>query len=97
MNGVVGIRFQRSTEALWRRVGADVLVTTPADEEVHELSGGASAVWEQLRTPRTLVDLVDDLATAHGAEPPDIEAQVEGCLDTLLHLKVVEEARDVDG
>jgi hypothetical protein len=80
-----------------RHVGADVLVTTPTDDAVHELSGGASAVWEELRTPRTVVDLVDRLASAHGAEPSDIVAEVEGCLDTLVRLKVVEEVQDFDG
>jgi hypothetical protein len=80
-----------------RHVGADVLVTTPTDDAVHELSGGASAVWEELRTPRTVVDLVDRLATAHGAEPDDIAAEVEGCLETLVRLKVVAEVQDFDG
>jgi hypothetical protein len=97
VRGPTGIRFQRSAEAMTRRVGADVLVTTPADEQVHELSGGASAVWEELRTPRTVVDLVDRLASAHGAEPTEIAAQVEACIDTLTQLRVVEEVQDFDG
>ena len=32
VRGPTGVRFQRSAEAMTRRVGADVLVTTPADD-----------------------------------------------------------------
>ena len=80
-----------------RRVGADVLVAIPAADDVHELSGGANAVWTDLRTPRTVVDLVERLAVTHAAEPSDIEGQVVACLDTLLELGVVEEVQDFDG
>jgi hypothetical protein len=82
---------------LSRRVGTDVLVTTPTDDGMHELSGGATAVWDELRVPRTVVDLVDRLASAHGEEPSEIAAQVEGCLNTLVDLGVVGKERDSDG
>jgi hypothetical protein len=96
VRGLRGARFQRSTEVLTRRVGTDVLVMTPAGVEVHELSGGARAVWNDLRAPRTVVDLVERLAAAHGEEPSDIEDQVVACLDTLLQLGVAEEVQDFD-
>lgn len=97
MRAPTGIRYQQSAEAMTRRVGDDVLVATPVDEQVHELSGGASAVWQELRTPRTMVNLVDRLATAHRVAPSDIAAQVEECLDALVRLQVVEEVQDFDG
>jgi hypothetical protein len=97
VRGPTGIRFQRSAEAMTRHVGADVLVTIPADHEVHELSGGASAVWEELRSPRTVVDLVDRLASSHDAEPSEIAIEVEACLETLVRLHVLEEVQDFDG
>ena len=97
MRGPKGIRFQRSTVALNRRVGSDVLVMTPTSDAVHELTGGASAVWAELRTPRTVIDLVDRLAVAHGERPSDIAAQVDGCLDSLVRLGAVEEVQDFDG
>lgn len=94
-SGVVS--FQRSPEALTRRVGADVLVTTPGDVDVHELSGGAMAVWTVLETPRTLTELVGDLADAHAAEAGEIADDVEGCLLTLMAFGVVEEVADLHG
>lgn len=97
MRGPTGVRFTRSPEALSRYIGADVLVTIPGDEQVHELSGGASAIWEELRTPRDVVDLIDRLTSAHAAEPSLIATQVEECIDTLLRLRVVEEVQEFDG
>ena len=79
-----------------RRVGADVLVAIPTADEVHELSGGANAVWSDLQAPRTVIDLVERLAAAHGADPAAIEGQVVACLDTLVQLGVVEEVQDFD-
>jgi hypothetical protein len=78
-------------------VGAELLVTTPGDEYVHELSGGARAVWADLEIPRTLAELVHDLAVAHGAQPAEIAGDVEGCLLTLVACGAVEEAGDLDG
>ena len=88
------VSFQRSPEALTRRVGADVLVTTPGDEDVHELSGGARAVWADLETPRTFSEMVGDLADAHAAQPAEIADDVEGCLLTLMAFGVVMEVCD---
>ncbi len=96
MKGPTGIRYTRSSAAMTRRVGADTLVTMPADDAVHELSGGASAVWEELRNPRTVSDLVDRLAAAHGADAPAIAVEVEACIDTLVQLRVVDEVQDFD-
>lgn len=97
MTGAAAVRFQRSTEALSRRVWTDVLVTTPGDDDIHELSGGATAVWEELRAARTLPELVERLAAAHGVPQSEIAAQVEGCLTTLLDLRVAEEVQSIDG
>ncbi len=97
MKRATAVCFQRSEEALSRRIGADVLVTMPTDGELHELSGGATAIWEELREPRTALDLVGRLATAFAAPSTGFAAQVEECLNSLLRLGVVEEVPDVDG
>ena len=90
-------RFRRSSDALYRRVGADVLVTRPGDPQMHELSGGATAVWDGLHVSPTLPELVDRLAAEHGIEAEQIEGQVEDCLEMLLGLGVVEEGADPHG
>lgn len=91
------VRFQRSDEALSRRVGVDVLVTLPTEHDVHELSGGASAVWEALRTPSDLAELVAGLAAKHGVDPDEIAADVTACVETLQELGVVREVHELDG
>jgi hypothetical protein len=96
VRGPIGVRFQRSRQTLSRRVGASVLLAVPRDEDVHELSGGASAIWEELHAPRTLTELVDRLALAHGVEPDEIGDQVEGCVRELLSLGALEEVEEFD-
>ena len=93
-----GIRVRRSPVAISRRVGTDVLVTTLGDEDVHELSGGASAVWADLDVPRTQAELVERLAAEHDVAPGDIAADVAVCIGTLTGIGVVEEVGDdLDG
>lgn len=87
-------RFRRSSDALYRRVGIDVLVTTPGDPQLHELSGGATAVWEGLHVSPTLQELVDRLAAEHGMQADQIEGEVEACLEMLLALGVLETGAD---
>jgi hypothetical protein len=97
VRGPIDIRFQRSAGTLSRRVGASVLVTRIDASDVQELSGGASAVWADLATPRTVPALVERLAVAHGTEPGDIAEDVGSCIDMLVNLGVVEEVQDFDG
>ena len=67
-----------------------MLVTRPGDPQMHELSGGATAVWDGLHVAPTLPELVNRLAAQHGIEAEQIEGQVEDCLEMLLGLGVVE-------
>lgn len=83
--------------ALSRRVGVDVLVALPGGGDVHQLSGGASAVWAGLEAPSTAPELVDRLAAEHGAVGADIGQDVRSCLATLRDLGIVEELGNVDG
>ena len=63
---------------------------------MHELSGGATAVWDGCRR-RRFGDLVDRLAADHETVADQIVGQVEDCLETLLRLGIVEEVPDSDG
>ena len=47
-----------------------------------------------LHASPTLPELVDRLAAEHGVKTEQIEGQVEGCLEMLLGLGVVEEGTD---
>jgi hypothetical protein len=86
--------MRRSSDAQHRREGADVLVTRPGDSLIHELSGGATAVWDGLDVSPTLPQLVDRLSAKHGMRIEEIEGEVRDCLETLLDLGVVEHGTD---
>jgi hypothetical protein len=83
-------RFTRSSDALCRRVGADVLVTRPGDSMIHELSGGATAVWDGLHISPTFSELVGRLSAEHGIRAEEIEGDVRDCLEMLVELEVIE-------
>ena len=87
-------RFRSSSDVLCRRVGLNVLVTRPGDPLMHELSGGATAVWDGLQVSPTLHELVDRLAAEHGTGAEQIQGQVEDCLEMLLGLGVAEAGTD---
>jgi hypothetical protein len=89
-----GPRYLRSQTALHRRMGTDVLVTTPTDPEVHQLSGGAVGVWEALDSPLALDELVARLAREHALGGARIAEQVRRCVEELARLGVLEECRD---
>ena len=67
-----------------------MLVMRLGDPLMHELSGGAAAVWDRLQDSPTLPELVDRLAAEHGIQAKQIEDEVEACLEMLLGLGVVE-------
>jgi hypothetical protein len=81
--------LSRSPGVLSRRVGSDVLVARLEAGDVHELSGGASALWQALDASMTLAELIDALADLHGVQRSEIAAQVEACVDSLVDVGVV--------
>jgi hypothetical protein len=89
-------RYRRSPAALYRQAGADVLATTPVDPEIHELSGGAVAVWEALASPLDADELIARVASEHGVGAAGIAEQVRRCLEELARLGLVEEVREQD-
>ena len=72
-------------------MGAGYVVGTKEDAEVHELLGGAAAVWDGLAIARSRSGLVAELASIHGVEPEEIRDQVEEVLERLLELGVIEQ------
>ena len=82
-------RLSRSPEALSRRVGSDVLVARLDAGDVHELSGGASALWQALGSSMTLEELIGALADLHGVRGSEIAAEVEACVASLTDVGLV--------
>jgi hypothetical protein len=91
-------RYVWAPDVLTRRTGTTLLVTRVADPALHELSGGACAVWGELSVSQTLSALIDRIAGTHGVEPREVNDQVRECVDALLALGVVRTEDDhLDG
>lgn len=75
--------FVRSTSALSRTVGGEVLLAAPGRDDVDRLSPTAGAVWSLLEVPRTASSLVDELCDAFDAPRQRIEADLDALLTDL--------------
>jgi coenzyme PQQ synthesis protein D (PqqD) len=86
--------FQRSPEALFRRVGGEVLLATPQRDDFDSLSSTASAAWELLDTPKGLDEMVNELASAYQMQPHAILSDVAALLLDLLRRGWIEEVEN---
>jgi Coenzyme PQQ synthesis protein D (PqqD) len=84
-------RLRRVPHMLWRSVGAEVIIADPARTDFELLSGSGGTVWRALSEPRTLRELVDDLAEEHGVEPLTIEDDIHQLVGRLSARGLVEE------
>jgi hypothetical protein len=83
--------FRRSTTALFRRVGGEVILATPGREEFDSLSSTASTAWELLDTPKDLDTLVNQLALEYRMQPHSIVSDVAALVLDLLRRGWIEE------
>jgi hypothetical protein len=86
--------FRRSPEALYRRVGGDIILATPEREDFDSLSSTASSAWELLDTSKGLDELVRELASAYGMQPQAILSDVATLLLDLLRRGWIEEVEN---
>jgi hypothetical protein len=75
--------FARSTAALWRRVGDEVLLAAPDRSEIDRLSVPASAAWLLLERPQTRADLTEALAGKFEVVPTEIAEHVDRMVEEL--------------
>jgi hypothetical protein len=86
--------FRRSPEALFRRVGGDIILATPDREDFDSLSSTASAAWELLDTPKGLDELVNEMASEYRMQPHAIVSDVAALLLDLLRRGWIEEVEN---
>ncbi len=94
MRSLKDTTFRRSPEALYRRVGGDILLGTPGREEFDTLSATGSATWDLLETPRDLAELVDLLASDYDVPPQSIISDVASLLLELHRRGWIQEVED---
>lgn len=83
--------YARSRGSLWRRTSSRVLVIS--GDEVHELGGSSVLIWEGLRIPSTLEDLLAGLALRFEDPAAEMPDEVEALLRRLEEFGVVEVRR----
>lgn len=74
----------RRAEHPWRSTLGGVIVL--ADDEFHQLFGGAAVVWEQLDEPLS----VEAIVSALPESTPTIESEVRATVDMLLDRGLLE-------
>lgn len=79
VDAVAATIIRRCAGAPWRRTHGRILAL--AGEEVHELTGGAATVWEQLGAPTELDEFCERLATMTDASADDIRTAVHLLID----------------
>jgi hypothetical protein len=89
--------FRRSPDALFRRVGGEMILASRHRDDFDSLSSTASVAWELLDTPKGLDQLVQELASAYDMHPPTILPDVAALLLDLLRKGWVEEVSDNAG
>jgi hypothetical protein len=83
--------FRRSPNALFRRVGGDLILATAEREGFDSLSSTAGAAWDLLETPMGLDELVKQLALEYRMQTHAIVSDVAALLLDLLRRGWIEE------
>lgn len=82
-------RYRRSPAAIWR-ASERLLVAAVPPQAPTRMSGSAALVWRHLDTVVDLDELTGRLSSATGGDPALIRADVEGLLEALVPLGLVE-------
>lgn len=86
--------FRRSPEALFRRVGGEVILASAHRDDFDSLSSTASAAWEHLDTPKGLDELVNQLALEYRMQSQSIVSDVATLLLDLMRRGWIEEVEN---
>lgn len=85
-------RYVRTDAVLTREVETAVLLLRPDGGEVLSLSGSGTAIWELLRRPMTMEELVQKLAERYHVAPDRIAEDVRGTVHSLLDRSLLRQA-----
>jgi len=82
-------RWTRSDQALFRRVPDGVLLLLLPDGEPELVTGPGGVLWDLLAEPRTVTELVDDLAIRYDHDEAVVERDLRQTLDDLRRRDLV--------
>jgi coenzyme PQQ synthesis protein D (PqqD) len=84
-----GTVFSRAPDILDARVGDVLVLHDPNADSYVRLNASAAMIWDELRHPAGLCELVDALARRGGLGGADARREVEHFLEALLQRGVV--------
>lgn len=84
----MSLMYQRTEAVITRQIAGDTLLIPVTQvgvdlQKVYLLNETAAAIWDLLRTPRTVEDLVAALQETYEAPPETIRRGVEAVLEDL--------------
>jgi Coenzyme PQQ synthesis protein D (PqqD) len=85
--------YGHAAQVLSRRVGGDVVVAAAVGEP-YILTGTGLTIWNLLRTPRSLTELIREVSVAYGTTPAAVRADVLSFVAELRSRHLAEEVPD---
>lgn len=86
-------RWCRRDDVLQRET-ATTLLLSRRPGEVLALTGAGLDIWALLRRPRSVLDVIDDLAKRYGMDPDVIAEDVQRTVDQLVARQLVRHSAD---
>lgn len=86
-----GRRWRRREGTGWRDSLNGLVLMPPGADEPVTVAGSGSAVWSLLDRPRSLAELVRDLAERFDADPTTVREDLEPLLDRLATLGALDD------
>lgn len=83
------VLWERAERVLWRRSGSTALLKHPEADDVVQLDRTGLALWSELDSPATLVEVADRLALRYGVDPTQVAHDLEPVLTELESLHLV--------
>ncbi len=80
----------RRPDALWRRLANGVVVLGAEADHARAIFGPPAEVWDLIAKPVVIDEIVDQLATRHGADRAVVAADVRTVIDELAHVGALE-------
>jgi hypothetical protein len=89
--------LRRSSSALSRTVGEEIILATPESPELTRLSGTGAALWRLLDRPRSLSGILKELERIFSADRKTLASDLELFVADLTERGLIEEVRQANG
>lgn len=82
-------RFHQDYEVPFRVLGGQAVLIDPRRREVHRLNETGTRIWELLKLPLTVPELVACLEPEYAADKAALQTEIQGFIDALTTMGLV--------